>query len=54
MCEAIGHPVERLVRVRIGPLRADPTLGPGEWRLLTTSEIKALSESVAATGSQLR
>lgn len=53
MCEAVGHPVQRLVRVRIGPLR-DPSLGPGEWRELTTSEVKTLSESVAATGSQLR
>jgi 23S rRNA pseudouridine2605 synthase len=53
MCEAVGHPVQRLVRVRIGPLR-DPGLGPGEWRELTTSEVKSLSESVAVTGSQLR
>jgi 23S rRNA pseudouridine2605 synthase len=53
MCEAIGHPVLRLVRVRIGPLR-DATLGPGEWRALTAGEIKKLIESVAATGSQLR
>ena len=28
MCEAVGHPVVRLVRTRIGPL-ADPSLGPG-------------------------
>jgi len=41
MCEAIGHPVERLVRVRIGTLR-DATLGPGEWRALTTGEVKQL------------
>lgn len=53
MCEAVGHPVQRLVRVRIGSLR-DPALGPGEWRELTTSEVKTLIESVAATGSQLR
>ena len=31
MCEAVGHPVRRLVRVRIGPL-ADRRLPPGEWR----------------------
>ena len=53
MCEAIGHPVNRLVRVRIGTLR-DATLGPGEWRVLTLSEIKDLIESVGAAGSQLR
>jgi 23S rRNA pseudouridine2605 synthase len=53
MCEAIGHPVQRLVRVRIGTLR-DAALRPGEWRVLTRSEIKSLIESVAAAGSQLR
>ena len=47
MCEAIGHPVQRLVRVRIGTLR-DRALGPGEWRELTVSEVKALIESVGA------
>ena len=29
MCDAVGHPVRRLVRVRIGPL-ADRVAGPGE------------------------
>ncbi len=53
MCEAIGHPVQRLVRVRIGTLR-DAALRPGEWRALTMSEIKSLIESVGAAGSQLR
>jgi 23S rRNA pseudouridine2605 synthase len=53
MCEAIGHPVQRLVRVRIGTLR-DPALGPGEWRELTTGEVKTLIESVGAAGPQLR
>jgi 23S rRNA pseudouridine2605 synthase len=53
MCEAIGHPVQRLVRVRIGTLR-DAALGPGEWRELTTGEVKTLIESVGAAGSQLR
>ena len=31
MCAAIGHPVLRLVRVRIGPI-TDPSLAAGEWR----------------------
>lgn len=53
MCETIGHPVIRLVRVRIGTLR-DATLGPGEWRVLTAGEIKKLIESVGTAGSQLR
>ena len=34
MCEAVGHPVVRLVRTRIGPL-ADPSLTPGSYRPLT-------------------
>jgi 23S rRNA pseudouridine2605 synthase len=42
MCEAIGHPVRRLVRTRIGPL-ADPSLGPGTWRLLTPAEVRNLA-----------
>jgi 23S rRNA pseudouridine2605 synthase len=53
MCEAIGHPVSRLVRVRIGTLR-DSALAPGEWRELTIGEVKELIESVGAAGSQLR
>jgi 23S rRNA pseudouridine2605 synthase len=39
--EALGHPVERLVRVRIGPLRLRG-LAPGEARTLTPGERAAL------------
>lgn len=42
MCAAIGHPVVRLVRTRIGPL-AERNLAPGEWRLLTPAEVRALA-----------
>jgi len=45
MCEAVGHPVRRLVRTRIGPL-ADPQLRPGTWRDLTLDEVRALERSV--------
>ena len=48
MCEAIGHPVVRLVRTAIGTLR-DPRLPPGEWRVLAAPEVHALYR--AATGS---
>lgn len=41
MCQAVGHPVRRLVRVRIGPL-SDPTLAPGHWRTLERHEVRAL------------
>jgi 23S rRNA pseudouridine2605 synthase len=41
MCSAIGHPVRRLVRTRIGPL-TDPKLPPGECRPLTPAEVRSL------------
>jgi 23S rRNA pseudouridine2605 synthase len=52
MCEAVGHPVRRLVRVRIGPL-SDRRLPPGRWRALTQAEVRAL-EQAAASGSPAR
>ena len=48
MCAAVGHPVIRLVRTRIGPL-AERELRPGQWRSLSTSEVRDLG---AATGQQ--
>jgi 23S rRNA pseudouridine2605 synthase len=47
MCDAIGHPVVRLVRTRIGPLR-DPSLRPGSWRALEISEVRALERAASA------
>jgi len=41
MCEAIGHPVDRLRRVAIGPIR-DERLKPGQWRDLTADEVARL------------
>ncbi|MDY7075371.1 MAG: pseudouridine synthase [Chloroflexota bacterium] len=41
----LGHPVYRVVRVRIGPLRLGE-LKPGKWRRLTGAEVKALRSSV--------
>jgi 23S rRNA pseudouridine2605 synthase len=46
MCEAVGHPVTRLVRTRIGPLR-DPRLAPGTWRDLTADEVRRLARETA-------
>ena len=46
MCEAVGHPVIRLVRTRIGSL-ADRKLPPGEWRELTRSEVRELERQVS-------
>ena len=45
MCEAVGHPVRRLVRTRFGPLR-DRSLAPGQWRPLTQAEIRALYAAI--------
>jgi 23S rRNA pseudouridine2605 synthase len=41
MFDAIGHPVESLRRVAIGPI-SDPKLKPGRWRELTDAELRAL------------
>jgi 23S rRNA pseudouridine2605 synthase len=41
MCEAVGHPVKRLERIRFGPLElAD--LPRGRWRQLSDREVDAL------------
>ena len=45
MCEAIGHPVRRLVRTRFGPLHEN-RLAPGQWRVLTQAEIRALYAAI--------
>ena len=41
MCQAIGHPVSRLIRVQFGPLTMEG-LAPGSYRYLSESELKAL------------
>ncbi len=41
MCAALGHPVRRLIRVRIGPLELGD-LPVGKWRYLTEREVKQL------------
>jgi len=41
MFDAVGHPVVRLKRVRIGPIE-DPDIPPGHWRDLTPQEIERL------------
>ncbi len=45
MLATVGHPVQRLVRVRIGRLTA-PNLRPGEWRELTAAEVRQLSVDI--------
>jgi len=47
MCEAVGHPVRRLVRTRVGPI-TDRRLAPGEWRQLRPNEVRALYAAATA------
>ncbi len=47
MCEAVGHPVVRLVRSRIGTI-SDRKLKPGTWRELDIAEVRGLETAAAA------
>jgi pseudouridine synthase len=44
MFDAVGHPVVRLKRVRIGPI-SDPEMPPGHWRDLTPQEVAKLQRT---------
>lgn len=50
MLEAVGFPVKRLVRTRIGPLR-ESKLVPGTWRALTSAEVRSLERAVATSAN---
>jgi 23S rRNA pseudouridine2605 synthase len=50
MCSAVDHPVRRLVRTRIGPLR-DQRLAPGAWRALDVEEVRALYAAALGGGT---
>jgi 23S rRNA pseudouridine2605 synthase len=52
MFEAVGHPVLRLVRTRIGPI-ADRRLAPGEWRSLAIDEVRALERAASNDATTL-
>jgi 23S rRNA pseudouridine2605 synthase len=45
MCEALGHAVDRLVRVRYGPVELG-RLEPGRWRSLAEHEVEELRAAV--------
>jgi 23S rRNA pseudouridine2605 synthase len=49
MLDAVGHPVVRLVRTRIGPLH-DDRLAPGAWRPLSSDEVRSLYETATDAG----
>ncbi len=44
MMEARHNQITELARITFGPLTLDPSLAPGEWRLLTEEEIAALEK----------
>lgn len=46
MCEAVGHPVRELRRVRFGPLELG-RLAEGQWRRLLPGEVDELRAAVA-------
>ena len=48
MCEAVGYPVLRLRRVRIGPIR-DDRIRAGEFRDLDEREVASLKRAAAST-----
>jgi pseudouridine synthase len=50
MLEAVGHPVQKLKRTRIGPI-ADRRLKPGEWRDLTEDEVRTLVDRASRPAS---
>jgi pseudouridine synthase len=50
MLSAVGHPVLRLIRVSLGPLRLGK-LRPGQSRPITGTELKALRQAARTGGS---
>lgn len=53
MFQAIGHPVSKLKRVAIGPIR-DATLPTGAWRALTPGEVERLRRARGKPGPPSR
>jgi pseudouridine synthase len=51
MCEAVGHPVVRLIRVRVGPIELGD-LAPGAFRELSGAEMARLREEVDWPGAK--
>jgi 23S rRNA pseudouridine2605 synthase len=53
MLYKLGYEVERLIRIRIGPLRLTG-LRAGEWRALTAAEVQALAAETPQTSPEGR
>ena len=52
MCEAVGHPVDKLIRVRFGPLVLTTDLRPGAYRSLTAPELRTIKRMTQTGGRQ--
>ena len=46
MMDTVGHPVERLVRVKVGPILLGD-LRAGEWRFLDRTEVGSILQDTA-------
>jgi 23S rRNA pseudouridine2605 synthase len=51
MFQMLGHPVQKLRRIRVGPIELGP-LEPGESRELSPGEIEALRQSAAGAAKR--
>jgi 23S rRNA pseudouridine2605 synthase len=47
----LGYEVERLARIRIGPLKIGE-MRPGEWRMLNAKEVAALKSGASPAPKQ--
>jgi 23S rRNA pseudouridine2605 synthase len=50
MFERVGHLVEKIKRVQLGPLVLD--VGPGKYRALTEREVEQLKKTTGAARSR--
>lgn len=53
VAKLLGHPVQKLIRVRIGPLPLGD-LKSGHWRYLTPTEVRQLKQATQSTGKRGR
>jgi 23S rRNA pseudouridine2605 synthase len=51
ICQQLGLPIVKIVRIRIGSLRLG-TLKPRQWRFLSTTEIQELKQPERASATQ--
>jgi 16S rRNA pseudouridine516 synthase len=54
MFEAVGNKITSLERITFGPLSLDPSLSRGEWRFLTSDEIKELQKHNRNTNGETK